>query len=58
MTRDQACNVSNVSEGSSPVSRNRRKVAVPAAGALGTLGVVLSIWWFALRPRRKRRRES
>jgi hypothetical protein len=28
----------------------------PAAGALGTLGIIASIWWFALRPRRKRRR--
>jgi cbb3-type cytochrome oxidase subunit 3 len=40
------------------MSDRPRKLAKPAAGALGTLGVVFSIWWFALRPRRKRRRSE
>ncbi|MGO9343864.1 MAG: hypothetical protein ACLP6E_15305 [Acidimicrobiales bacterium] len=47
-----------MSDGADSEGRNKRHLAKPAAGALGTLGVVLSIWWFALRPRRKRRRES
>ncbi|MFZ0667696.1 MAG: hypothetical protein WAM97_18260 [Acidimicrobiales bacterium] len=40
------------------MSDKQRKLVKPAAGVLGTLGVVLSIWWFALRPRRKRRQQD
>lgn len=34
------------------VSDRSRKLAKPAA-ALGLLATMVSIWWFALRPRRK-----
>jgi hypothetical protein len=34
------------------MSQRTRKVAKPAA-ALGALATMASIWWFALRPRRK-----
>jgi hypothetical protein len=47
-----------VSDGSDTEGRNKRHLAKPAAGALGTLGIVLSIWWFALRPRLKRRHQD
>ena len=30
-----------------------RKVVKPAAAAAVTLGTIASIWWFALKPRRK-----
>jgi hypothetical protein len=30
-----------------------RKVAKPVAAAIGVLGTMASIWWFALKPRRK-----
>jgi hypothetical protein len=30
-----------------------RKVVKPVAAAVGVLGTMASIWWFALRPRRK-----
>jgi hypothetical protein len=39
-----------------PPMSERSRLAKPAAGALGTLGIIISVWWFALRPRRKRRR--
>lgn len=35
-----------------PMSDRSRKIAKPAA-ALGVLATMASIWWFALRPRRK-----
>ena len=35
-----------------PMSSRSRKLAKPAA-ALGLLATMASIWWFALRPRRK-----
>jgi hypothetical protein len=36
------------------MSPNRtRKVMAPVAAAVGVLGTMASIWWFALRPRRK-----
>jgi hypothetical protein len=34
-----------------------RKVVKPVAAAVGVLGTMASIWWFALKPRRKARRE-
>lgn len=30
-----------------------RKVLKPVAAAAGLIGTMASIWWFALRPRRK-----
>ena len=30
-----------------------RKVVKPVAAAVGVIGTMASIWWFALRPRRK-----
>jgi hypothetical protein len=30
-----------------------RKVIKPVAAAVGVIGTMASIWWFALRPRRK-----
>jgi hypothetical protein len=35
-----------------------RKVAKPVAAAVGVLGTMASIWWFALKPRRKAKRDS
>ena len=35
-----------------PMSDRSRKIAKPAA-ALGVIATMASIWWFALRPRRK-----
>ena len=35
-----------------PMSDRSRKIAKPAA-AFGVLATMASIWWFALRPRRK-----
>jgi hypothetical protein len=32
-----------------------RKVVKPVAAAAVTLGTIASIWWFALKPRRKAR---
>jgi hypothetical protein len=39
-------NVSDVSDG--------RKFVKPVVAALGLAGTIASIWWFALKPRRKR----
>ena len=36
------------------MSARSRKIAKPAA-AFGVLATMASIWWFALRPRRKQR---
>ncbi|HEX3981508.1 MAG TPA: hypothetical protein VHW93_09790 [Acidimicrobiales bacterium] len=36
------------------MSARSRKIAKPAA-AFGVLATMASIWWFALRPRRKHR---
>lgn len=33
-----------------------KKVVKPVAAAVGVLGTMASIWWFALKPRRKARR--
>jgi hypothetical protein len=30
-----------------------RKVVKPVAAAVGVIGTMASIWWFALKPRRK-----
>jgi len=38
------------------MSDRSRKIAKPAAG-LGVLVTMASIWWFALRPRRKAKRD-
>ena len=35
-----------------------RKVVKPVAAAAVTLGTIASIWWFALKPRRKAKRQS
>lgn len=34
-------------------NRDPKKLAKPAAGIFGVLATMASIWWFALRPRRK-----
>jgi len=34
-------------------SRGARKYVKPVAAAIGVLGTMASIWWFALKPRRK-----
>jgi hypothetical protein len=31
-----------------------RNVTKPALGVLGAIAAIASIWWFALRPRRRR----
>lgn len=36
----------------------KRKVVKPVAAAAVTLGTIASIWWFALKPRRKAKSES
>jgi hypothetical protein len=33
---------------------NTRNIGKPAAGVLGLLATIASIWWFALRPRLKK----
>ena len=35
-----------------------RKVIKPVAAAAVTLGTIASIWWFALKPRRKSKNEK
>jgi hypothetical protein len=35
-----------------------RKVVKPVAAAAVTAGTIASSWWFALKPRRKARREA
>ena len=39
------------------MSERSRKIVKPAA-ALGVLATMASIWWFALRPRRKHKSEQ
>ncbi len=39
------------------MSSRSRKIAKPAA-ALGVVATMASIWWFALRPRRKHKHDS
>ncbi|HTZ09422.1 MAG TPA: hypothetical protein VMB72_10135 [Acidimicrobiales bacterium] len=39
------------------MSPDRRSVK-PVVAALGVLGTIVSIWWFALKPRRKRARQG
>jgi hypothetical protein len=41
----------------SGMSDRSRKMAKPMAG-LGVLATMASIWWFALRPRRKAKRDT
>jgi hypothetical protein len=36
----------------------KRKVVKPVAAAAVTLGTIASIWWFALKPRRKARAQG
>ncbi|HUC06156.1 MAG TPA: hypothetical protein VL961_12200 [Acidimicrobiales bacterium] len=36
---------------------NGRKVVKPVAAAVGILGTMASIWWFALKPRRQAKLE-
>jgi hypothetical protein len=31
---------------------NNKKTAVSSIGVLGALATIISVWWFALRPRR------
>ena len=38
---------------SAPMPKSGRKVVKPVAAAAVTLGTIASIWWFALKPRRK-----
>jgi len=33
--------------------RGVRNIVKPVAAAIGVLGTMASIWWFALKPRRK-----
>jgi len=35
-----------------------RSIAKPAAGVIGVAATMASIWWFALRPRRKAKKEQ
>ena len=35
-----------------------KSIAKPAAGVLGVLATVASVWWFALRPRRKAKKKA
>jgi hypothetical protein len=35
-----------------------RSVVKPVAAAVGVLGTMASIWWFALKPRRKAKRDA
>jgi len=37
---------------------SEHKLVKPVAAAAGLVATVASIWWFALRPRRKRKRLS
>ena len=41
---------------SAPMPTSGRKVGKPVAAAAVTLGTIASIWWFALKPRRKAKR--
>ena len=52
-TPRQAAGPGNVSG----MSDRSRKIATPAA-AVGVLATMASIWWFALRPRRKVKAEK
>jgi hypothetical protein len=38
--------------------RGARKVVKPVAAAAVTLGTIASIWWFALKPRRKAKHDA
>ena len=38
--------------------RGARKVVKPVAAAAVTLGTIASIWWFALKPRRRAKNEA
>ncbi len=35
-----------------------RKMVKPLAAAVGVLGTMASIWWFALKPRRKEKNKE
>jgi hypothetical protein len=36
----------------------KRTLIKPVAAAVGVLGTMASIWWFALKPRRKAKRST
>jgi hypothetical protein len=36
-------------------TKSSKSVAKPVAGAVGVLATMASIWWFALRPRTKKK---
>jgi hypothetical protein len=36
----------------------KRKVVKPVAATLGIVGTMASIWWFALKPRRKAKKDA
>jgi hypothetical protein len=38
--------------------KNARNVAKPAVGIAGILATIASVWWFALRPRRKAKKSA
>ena len=38
--------------------KSSRNIAKPAAGIIGVLATIASVWWFALRPRRKARKSA
>jgi hypothetical protein len=37
------------------MSENKSKAVKSGLGVLGALATIISVWWFALRPRRKQR---
>ncbi|MGH9017322.1 MAG: hypothetical protein ACRDY1_06200 [Acidimicrobiales bacterium] len=36
----------------------RRKLLKPTLAGVGLLGTIASIWWFALKPRRRRQQDE
>jgi hypothetical protein len=38
--------------------RGAKKMVKPVAAAVGVVGTMASIWWFALKPRRKAKSEK
>jgi hypothetical protein len=44
--------------GNVPLVSSGRKFGKPVVAALGLAGTIASIWWFALKPRRKRARQK
>lgn len=37
---------------------DKKSIAKPAAGIFGVLATIASVWWFALRPKRKAKKQS